>query len=104
MASALASTSLTNATTGVGSVIDFVAAVSKVSMLLTVTGTVTGGRVRMQASHDGINWASVRAAYPATGTNLGCDNLDGAYRYWRALVDSSITGGGSVTATFMEAG
>lgn len=104
MGSATALTSLDGKATGEGATVDFAGAVSRVSMLVTVTGTVTDGKVRMQASHDGTNWATLRTAYPTTGVNVTCDHSEGAYRYWRAVVDSAIKGGGTVTTTFMEAG
>lgn len=104
MASTTAVTSLSGVTTGTGDTVDFEAAVSHVSMLVVVTGTVTDGLVLMQASHNGTDWATIRSAHPLTAANFPCDFSGGAYRYWRAVVLDEIVGGGSVTVTFMEAG
>lgn len=104
MASALASTSLTDATSGTGSTVDFTTAVRTVSMVVVANGTVRGGLVNMQASHDGTNWVTVGLAHMQGGENFAVNFSGGAYRYWRASVGSAVTGGGTVTATFMEAG
>lgn len=104
MASIVASTSLTDATSvGAGTTVDFTTAKQNVSMAIVVSGTVTGGLVAMEVSQNGTDWISHTAIEPGSGSNHGCDNRHGAYRYWRARILSAITGGGSVTVTFMEA-
>lgn len=105
MASATASASLTNATTGDGVTVDFTTAKRNVSVVMIPTGTITDGTVAIEVSHDGTNWAQALVMHIALrpGTHAH-DFSQGAYRYWRASVVRDITGGGSVTATFMEAG
>lgn len=101
----LASTSLTGATaTGPGATVDFLAAVSNASMVLTSDGTVTGGFVTVEASHNGTVWAKLDGYRPQSGLNQTFCQKGGSFRYWRANILKEITGGGSVTATFMEAG
>lgn len=105
MAAALTETSLTGATAvGAGTTIDFTVAKLNVSMVIIPTGVVTGGLVAMEASQDGTNWVSHTVIEPMQDVNHGCDNRYGAYRYWRANILAEIVGGGSVSATFMEAG
>ena len=89
---------------GPGDTVDFVAAKSQVTAVVVVTGTVTGGLVAMEASHDGVNWVYYGSTTPRTGVNQPIVTNVGAFRFWRANVLSPITGGGSVSATFMEAG
>lgn len=103
---ALANTLLTTATdTGPGSSADLLVAKARVSMTVVVNGTVTGGVVALEASQDGTNWVKVNSVGPlSTGVNRFCHLPVGAYRYFRANVVTAITGGGSVSATIMEAG
>lgn len=105
MATALIVTSLAEALiAGPGTTVDFVVAKLNVSIVVIPVGVVTGGLVAMEASQDGTNWVSHTVIEPVQGVNRGIDNRYGAYRYWRANVLTEITGGGSVSATFMEAG
>lgn len=106
MASAVVSTSHAALSTdvGAGSAVDFLTAKLNVSMVIVTTGIITGGLVAMEASQDGLNWVSHTVIEPMTGMNHGCDNRNGAYRYWRSSILTAITGGGSVATTFMEAG
>jgi hypothetical protein len=105
MATPEASGSLTTATAaGPGSTIDFTTAVSTASMILVSNGTITGGVVSVEASHDGTNWVKLDAYSPQTGFNQAFYQKGGGFRYWRANIIADIEGGGSVTATFMEAG
>lgn len=103
---AAANTLLTTATdVGAGSSVDLTVAKSQVSMAVVVNGTVTGGVVVLEASHDNTNWVKVGSVGPmATGTNRSCQLANGVYRYFRAHIVTAITGGGSVSATLMEAG
>lgn len=89
---------------GAGTAVDFTVAVSTASMMLISTGTITGGVVAVEASHDGANWVKLDGYSPQTGFNQAFYQKGGAFRFWRANVLAAITGGGSVTATFMEAG
>lgn len=106
MASATATVSLAALSVGVGAgdTVDFTTAKRVVTMVLVPTGTVTGGQVAMEASHDGTNWVTHQVMTPLDGSNSACNSTNGAYRYWRSSITSAITGGGSVTTTFMEAG
>lgn len=105
MASAVASALLTSVTTGIGSTIDFLTAKRNVSVMMIPSGTITGGAVAIEVSHDGTNWASMLVMHIALRPGVHSHDFShGAYRYWRANVLADITGGGSVTATLMEAG
>ena len=86
-----------------GATVDFVDARRAVSMVLIVTGICTGGVVRVEASQDGANFVDLAAMTPTTGVNQVYSNTAGAFRYWRARIVVPVTGGGSVSATFMEA-
>lgn len=102
--STAASPTLTAATTGNGTTVDFANAKSNVSLFVLVNGNVTGGVVDLQVSQDGTNWA--RAAFTsalATGTNQYLSMSGGAFRWFRGIVSDPVTGGGSVTATLMFA-
>ena len=89
---------------GPGATVDFLAAKVQVTAMVVVTGVITGGVVAMEASHDGVNWAYYGSVNPRTGVNQPLVTNVGAFRYWRANVLAEVTGGGSVTVTFMEAG
>lgn len=105
MASAVADTLLTNATTGTGTTIDFTTAKRNVSVVMIPTGTITGGAVAIEVSHDGTNWAQMLVMHIALRPGIHSHDFShGAYRYWRANVLVDIAGGGSVSATLMEAG
>ena len=107
MASATATASLTSATdVADGATVDFTTAKAQVTAVMVMSGTITGGAVVVQASHDGVAWVHVVALHPALHELGACshDFSGGAYRYWRSNVYSAITGGGSVTVTFAEAG
>lgn len=103
MASTTALSTLTNATEGTGTAVDFSSAKTHVSAILTVNGEVTDGMVHVQASHDNTSWVHLHTfSGITTGLNQKFE-MAGAYRYFRASVISAITGGGSVTVTLMEA-
>lgn len=100
-----ASPSLVSATTGNGLTVDFTTAKSQVAAVVVPSGTITGGTVAVQASHDGVSWVHMVALHVALYPGvISSDFSTGAYRYWRAAILQDITGGGSVSATFMEAG
>ena len=99
-----ASTTLSAVTTGNGTTVDFASARSNVVLFIQVNGTVTAGVVDLQASHDGVNWVRVASSGAlATGTNQYLGLSGGAFRYFRGVVSTTVTGGGTVTATLMYA-
>jgi hypothetical protein len=103
MASTTAALSLDRVSTvSNGTTVDFAAAKRNVTMIAFPTGTVTGGVVSMDASHDGTNWVTI-AVLTVESRPVAFSSQLGAYRYWRASVVDSIKGGGSASATFMEA-
>ena len=103
MASTSAQTTISSKTSGAGTTIDFTDAKSKVTMVLIPSGTITGGLVTVQASQDNTNWVDLYVLDPAIPANQFYTSDSGAFRYWRGSVSAAITGGGSVTATLMEA-
>lgn len=104
MASTTPQTTLSGKATGAGVTIDFTDAKAKVTAVLVPSGSVTGGLVALEASQDGVNWVTVYIFDPGfTAANQFYSNTNGAFRYWRGNVTSPITGGGSVSATLMEA-
>lgn len=103
MASTTPQTTLSGKTNGAGTTIDFTDAKARVTMVLIPTGTITGGLVQMQASQDNTNWVVVAVLDPVIRTNQFHSSSVGAFRYWRGEIVSAVTGGGSVSATLMEA-
>lgn len=102
--STTAATTLTTATTGNGTTVDFLNAKSNVSLFILVNGTVTAGAVDLQASQDGTNWVRVAFGSPlTTGVNQYLGMSGGAFRWFRGVIADTVTGGGSVTATLMFA-
>lgn len=95
--------SLTDATTGNGTVVDFDVARKTISMMVVPSGTVATGQVRCELSQDGTSWwAAGTTATVATGVVQAVNAHGVAFRYARAVVAVNVTGGGSVTVTFME--
>lgn len=96
---------LTGATgAGAGAAIDFTDAKSRVTMVLVPTGTITSGQVALEASHDNLNWVALYI-FDARRTSVQYQTAThGAFRYYRANIIGAIVGGGSVSATLMEAG
>lgn len=88
---------------GPGTTIDFVVAKALVSMVLVSNGPVSGGVVAVEASHDGTNWVKVEGLAPQADFHQFAQPTRGVFRYWRANVLAEVTGG-TVSATFMEAG
>lgn len=72
-------------------------------MILVPNGTVGGGVITVEVSHDGTNWVAIATLVPRSGVNQRFDNTTGAYRYWRTNIAVAIEGGGTVSTTFMEA-
>ena len=95
---------LTAATTGNGTFVTFGDAKSNVTLFVQPMGTVTGGVVDLEASHDGTNWVVIASsAALATGVNQYIALSGGAFLWFRGTVSEDVTGGGSVTATLMYA-
>src|SRR5437660_10759352 len=68
--STTAVTTLSAATTGNGTTVDWGYATNCVSMFILVNGTVTAGVVDLQVSQDGTNWVKISSsAALATGVN-----------------------------------
>ena len=103
MASTDAQTSLSVAKTGTGVTVDFLAAKKNVSMVCYVTGISTGGVVAVEASQDAVNWVGIVSFEMDSSRARSFDSSRGAYRYWRATILDAVKGGGTVSATFMEA-
>lgn len=103
MASSTAQVSLDAKNTGTGAGIDFVTAKKTVACVIFTTGLVSGGVVQVEASQDNINWVALAAFSIDTVRTRSFASSQGAYRYWRASILDSIRGGGSISATFMEA-
>lgn len=110
-----AATTLSAATTGNGTTIDFGSARHAFTFQITPAGTITAGQVQIQLSLDGVSWSSVPTAslgnvsgavlanpyVLVTGTTalftVGSASL--ACRYARINVSTNVTGaGGSVSA------
>lgn len=97
-------TSLAGATTGNGAAADFEEAKANISMIVIPSGTIALGTVALDVSQDGDDWVQVGITPTIlTGTNASL-TVNGAWRYARGRVGTNITGGGSVSATLMEAG
>lgn len=105
--------SLTNATTGVGTTVDFGAPTNSVMFEIIATGTVTAGTVAMEVSIDGTNWfrpptaviqnfsAATQANPYVLVTNTGAlfdiGTVNAPIRYARANITANVTGGATVT-------
>lgn len=103
MASANPFTSLDSATAGSGTVIDFDLARRTLSMMVVPSGTIILGQVRCELSQNGTSWwVAGTTTTILTGAPQAVNVAGVAFRYARAVVAVDITGGGNVTATFME--
>lgn len=103
MASILAQQTLSGATaSGAGTTIDFLDARTNVAMVVAPSGTITGGLVAMQASQNGTTWVTLYTFDPTIAANQFYA-ASGAFRFWRANILVALTGGGTVSATLMEA-
>lgn len=103
MASTFAIASLTNATAiSDGLMLDLGRAGLSLTMFVKVNGTVTGGGVELQASHNGIDFVPIaRTGTIQTATNERIFTVE-PWRYMRASIFDTIVGGGSVTCTLMN--
>lgn len=91
-------TSLNGVSTGVGTTVDLGAARAHISLVITPSASLTGGAVALEVSHDGTNWANVADTGALSGTAAKTVSTVGAYRYARANITTTITGG-NVTVT-----
>lgn len=98
------SSTLTTATSGNGTAVTFGSARSNVTLFIQPVGTVTGGVVDLQGSQDGVNWVKLASSSAlATGVNQYLSVTNGAFLWFRGVVSTAVTGGGSVNATLMYA-
>lgn len=98
-----ASATLTAATTGNGTTVDWGYAKTNVSLAIIVNGTVTGGVVDLQVSQNGTDWIKISSsATLGTGVNQQLTLSSAAFRYARGVVSTNVTGGGTVTCTLMS--
>lgn len=101
--STTAVTTLSAATSGNGTTVDWGSARQNISMFILVNGTVTGGVVDLQVSQDGTNWVKISSsATLGTGVNQQLTLSNAAFQYARGVVSTAVTGGGTVTATLMS--
>lgn len=103
MASTLPQSSLSSATSGVGSTVDFLTAKKTVTAVAVISGSIVNGNLVIEASQDGTNWVPLAAPALEGLGNRGFSFEGVAYRYWRATVSKDVVGGGRVAVTFMEA-
>lgn len=87
--------------TGAGSVADFGSAKQQVTMAITAGAGVTAGAVALEVSHDATNWFRV-SPVSQTAPGVTQATVQGAWRYGRANVTTTITGG-TISATLMGA-
>jgi hypothetical protein len=111
---------------GNGLVLDNVGVRNNHNVVVVVNGTVTGGKVQLQGSQDGVSWINLLYD-PGSGTQvsaqtsvvlpigpgiptgqvipifLGISQLS-PFRFIRAAVVTTITGGGTITAWVASAG
>lgn len=87
--------------TGAGTVVDFGSAHEQISLAITASTGVTAGAVALEVSQDNTNWFR---STPVTQSAPGVTQVtqSGAWRYARANVTTTITGG-TVSATLMAA-
>lgn len=97
-------TTLSAATTGTGTTVDFTRAQNDITMAILVTGTVTAGVVALDVSQDGTNWIMFSTGNLTTNTNSKLTATGEAWRYARGRVTTNITGGATVTCTLMSGG
>lgn len=104
MASTTAQVSLNAATGGNGTTVDFTTAKNIVTCVISPSKGGLTGVVGVEASQDATVWVSMGSITVDRTPPRSLEFKGAAFRYWRAVVISSVAGGGSVTATFMEAG
>jgi hypothetical protein len=96
----ISSTSLSAVSaTGAGTVADFGSAKQNITMAVIAGAGVSAGAVALEVSQDNTNWFR---GTPVTQSAPGVTqaNQQGAWRYGRANVTTTITGG-TITATLM---
>lgn len=89
--------------TGAGSSQDFGSARSNVTLVITTSAGVSAGAVALELSQDNTNWFRRTAVTTNAASTVFQDSAVGAWRYARANVTTTITGG-TVSATLMAAG
>ena len=93
---------------GAGAVMDNQGVRNNHSLVVVTSGTVNGGTVQLQGSQDGVNYvnllASAIAPLSATATVWASTAQLTPVRFLRANVITTITGGGTITATVASAG
>lgn len=104
MASTTAQVSLTSATTGTGTVVDFTTAKKTVTAVVATTGGVNAGHVLIEASQDNVIFVPLAQVDVMVSKAQGVSLNGQAYRYWRARVVRDLIGSTpKVGVTFMEA-
>lgn len=104
---------LLNATSGVGTTVDFGAPTNSVMFEIIATGTVTAGTVAMEVSIDGTNWfrpptsviqnfsgatqANPYVLVTNTGALFDIGTVNAPIRYARGNITANVTGGATVT-------
>jgi hypothetical protein len=87
-------TSLNAVTTGSGSALDNGVARSNHTMVWTGSAGVSAGAVQLQGSLDSTSWVLLGSPQTVTASTSGAQAVNGqAYRYIRATVTTTITGG-----------
>lgn len=96
----ISSTTLTaQSATGAGTVADFGSGKQSITIAVTASAGVSAGVVSLQVSHDNTNWFST-AGGALTAPGVTSTTVNGAWRYARGNVTTTITGG-TVDATLM---
>lgn len=104
MASTTAQVSLNAATGGNGTTIDFATAKNTVTCVIGPSKGGLTGVIGVEASQDSSIWVPMGSIAVDRDPPRSLEFRGVAFRYWRAVVISNVGGGGTVTATFMEAG
>lgn len=85
--------------TGAGTVADFGSAKQSITIAVTASAGVSAGVVSLEVSQDNTNWFST-AGGALTAPGVTSTTVNGAWRYARGNVTTTITGG-TVSATLM---
>lgn len=98
----IASATLTaQSATGAGTVADFGSAKQQVTIAVTAGAGVSAGVVAIEVSQDNTNWYRTNGS-ALTAPGVTSTTVNGAWRYARGNVTTTITGG-TVSATVMAA-
>lgn len=95
-----AAATLTAATTGNGTTVDFGAAKKCISLMIIPSAGVGAGAIDLQVSQNGTDWVKFgnSSATLAAGVNQQLTASSVAFRYARGVVSTTVTGG-TVTCT-----